>query len=356
MRKQVLSMLGALAAAGALVACGPPPGPAYGGGPGPGPGPGGCPPWNDGVTKSTRYNEMMYLTAVGTAPPGGSCENDAYAGISKIFNAQVSQVQQEFQGYRSKVNAMGGRMSEESTSITSLTRVFTEKVLKGVQIVERGVCTGNPVCLAAMDRSVAAGIFEQEIGTLDSQIRAKIDEGDRSRDATGKFMAYSAAMEYLAQRQVLHVDLRIVDAARANRLGAPYDANALIAKFTGSQGKVKVGLKITGHEAAKIQTCLAQGLSQKGLRVLEGTSDVDVVIHGNLKYQKAGYVAGSVMIRANINLRITKMSNGQTLSAYSEDIKVGRQDLPQSVQLAVFKLCEMATESLPKKIFESFRR
>jgi hypothetical protein len=350
---KALTMLGALAAAGALVACGPPPGPNYGGG---GPAPGGCPAWNDGSTRSTRHPEMMYLTAVGTAPQGGSCDNDAYAGISKIFNAQVNQLQQEWQGYRSRVNAAGGRMSEESTSISSLTRVFTEKVLKGVQIVERGTCTGNVVCLAALDRQVAAGVFEQEIGALDAQIKAKIEQGDRAGNATDKFMAYSAAMELLAQRQVLHVDLRIVDAGRGNRLAAPYDANGLIAKFTGSQGQVKVGLKIIGHEAAKIQTCLAQGLAQKGLKVMEGTSDVDVVIHGNLKYQQAGYVAGSVMVRADINLRLTNVATGQTLAAYTEDIKVGRQALPQSVQLAVSKLCEQATESLPKRIFDSFKR
>lgn len=347
-----LMMLGAVAAA--LAACGPPPDPAYGG-------QGGavsptCPPWNDGVTKSGRYNDMMYLTAVGTGPAGGTCDNDAYAGISKIFNAQVSQVQSEFQGYRSRVNAAGGRMSEEATSITSLTRVFTDKVLKGVQIVERGTCTGNLVCLAALERSTAAGIIEQEIAALDAQIKAKVDQGDRAGNATDKFMAYSAAMELLAQRQVLYVDLRIVDGGRAGRVTSPYDANGLIAKFTGAQGQVKVGLKIIGTEAAKIQTCLAQGLAQKGLKVLEGTSDVDVVIHGNLKYAKAGYVAGSEMVRADFNLRLTNMATGQTLAAYAEDIKVGRQNLAQSVQLAVSKLCEMATESLPKKIFESFKR
>ncbi len=344
MTKQLM-MVGALAAA--LAACGPPPGPNYGGG-GPGVSPT-CPPWNDGVTKSGRYNDMMYLTAVGTAPSGGTCDNDAYAGISKIFNAQVSQVQSEFQGYRSQVNAAGGRMSEESTSITSLTRVFTDKVLKGVQIVERGTCTGNLVCLAALERTTAAGIIEQEIAALDAQIKAKVEQGDRAGNATDKFMAYSAAMELLAQRQVLYVDLRIVDGGRAGRVTSPYDANGLIAKFTGAQGRVKVGLKITGTEAAKIQTCLAQGLAQKGLKVMEGTSDVDVVIHGNLKYAKAGEVAGSVMVRANIDLRVTSMRTGRTIAAWSDDIKVGRETLETSVQLAIYRLCTQVTPTLVQK-------
>jgi hypothetical protein len=343
----------------ALAACGPPPGPNYGGGPGPGPAAaGGCPAWNDGATKSPRHPEEMYLTAVGTAPAGGSCENDAYAALSKIFNAQVSQVQTEFQGYRSQINAAGGNMREEATAITSLTRVFTEKVLKGAQIVERGTCTGNLVCLAAMDRAVAAGIIEQELASIDAQIKAKIDEGDSKggNNPTFRFMSYSAAMEMLAQRMALYADLKVIHAARASRVATPYDPAMLIKKLAGAASRVRVGLKLVGYETGKVQTCLAEGLAKKGLKVSEGTSDVDAMIHGNLKYKRAGYVANSVMVRADFNLRVTNMKTGRTIIAYSEDIKVGRETLEQSLQLAVFKLCEMAVESLPKKIFEGFKR
>ena len=81
-----------------------------------------------------------------------------------------------------------------------------------------------------------------------------------------------------------------------------------------------------------------------------------MMIHGNLKYQKAGFVRGSVMVRADINLRVTDIENGRTLAAFTEDIKVGRPTLDQSVQLAVFKLCTKSAPSLVQKIRASFNR
>jgi hypothetical protein len=92
------------------------------------------------------------------------------------------------------------------------------------------------------------------------------------------------------------------------------------------------------------------------MQVLEGSNDVDIWIHATLKYQKAGYVEGSEMVRADLNLRITDASNGRTVAAFAEDVKVGRPTLQQSVQLAVSKLCDMASTELVKKIHESFKK
>jgi hypothetical protein len=44
-------------------------------------------------------------------------------------------------------------------------------------------------------------------------------------------------------------------------------------------------------------------------------SDVDVMIAGTLKYQKAGEIAGSVMVCADVNLRVVGMADGKTLAA-----------------------------------------
>ena len=62
------------------------------------------------------------------------------------------------------------------------------------------------------------------------------------------------------------------------------------------------------------------------------------------------------MVRADINLRVVGMADGRTLAAFTEDVKVGRPTLEQAKQLAVTKLCESAIESLPQKIFDSFKR
>jgi hypothetical protein len=337
-----------LAAAG-LVACGPPPGPQYGGASG------ACGPWvNTG--QSPQFPDMMYLTAVGHGPEITACEAGARAEIAKIFKAQVSQQTTEWQGYFSRATAAGASF-KEVTDIQSYTTVCTDKSLNdfGVEIKTRCQAPGTFHCLAVIERDKASSILRDKMAKLDQEIASLVVEGDKAGDQTTKFMRYSAAMEKLAERELLNIDLKIISSGRGG-MQPPVEWASLIAKFTGAKGAVKVGLKITGTEAAKIQTCMAEGLGRKGLQVLEGTSDVDVVISGQLKYAKAGFVAGSEMVRADINLRVVGMSDGRTLAAFTDDVKVGRPSLQQSVQLAVTKLCEKAIEELPKKIFDSFKR
>ena len=121
-----LPVFAALSACLGLAACGPPPGPHYGGGPAPGPG--GKPSWVDG--RPTRYPDMQYLVGVGRGMGRGTCEDDAYAALAKIFNAKIKQESEDWQGHFSKVSNLG-KVKIEAMSISQLTRVSTDKVLKG---------------------------------------------------------------------------------------------------------------------------------------------------------------------------------------------------------------------------------
>ncbi len=234
----------AMFAAG-LIACGPPPGPSYGGGGGMGV----CGDWvNTG--QSSQFPEMMYLTAVGHGPELGSCENAARAEMAKIFKAQVNQQTTEWQGYFSRASAAGGTF-REATDIQSYTAVYTDKALNdfGVEVKLRCQAPGTFHCLAAIERDKAGGILREKMARLDQEIASHVAEGDKASDQTSKFMRYSAAMEKLAERELLNIDLKIISAGRGG-MAPPVEWATLIAKFTGAKGAVKVGLKITGTEAA----------------------------------------------------------------------------------------------------------
>lgn len=332
------------AAVAAAIGCGPPAGPAYGGGP---VGPGGKPTWVDG--QPVRYPDAQYLPGVGRGPTRSQCESDAYAALAKIFKAQIYQISQDWQGHFSRVSSMGLNVKVEAMTISQLTRVSTDKVLKGAKVVEHWDGDGSHHCLAVLERAPAAQSLRDEIGRLDAEIKAQVERGDGAETPTARFMAYARAMEVLQEREALNVDLRIVD-PRGLGMPSAVDFPALVAKFTTTKGKIKVGLKLTGTKASTIQTCLAEELGKQGLEVLEGTSDVDVMIHGTLKYEKAGIIRGSHMVRADVNLRLTDVENGRTVGAFHDNIKVGRPTLQASVQLAVYKLCQQVVPRLVSKI------
>jgi hypothetical protein len=80
------------------------------------------------------------------------------------------------------------------------------------------------------------------------------------------------------------------------------------------------------------------------------------MIHGKIDYEKAGIIRGSHMVRTTVTLRLADMESGKTLAAFTEFKKVGRPSLQQSVQLAVFKLCQQVVPKLTQKIRASFGR
>ena len=345
-----------VAMAALLISCGGPPPqqypPAHGGGAAAS---GGAQPsWVNG--RPGRYPDLQYLSGVGRGPSRQTCENDAHGALAKIFNAKIHQVSKDWQSYFSRVASSGASVKVEAMSVSQLTRVSTDKVLKGVRMSENWVSpSGTHHCLATIERFAAARSLRDEIQRLDAEMAMKLRQGDEATTPTAKFMAYARAMELMQEREALNVDLRIVN-PRGGGLAPPHKWEELVSKFGAARAKIKIGLKLTGNKSRKIQTCLVAELTKQGMHVLEGTSDIDLIIHGNLKYAKAGRIAGSEMVRADINLRVNDVETGRTLFAITDDIKVGRPRLKQSVQLAVSKLCHQVVPKLAGKIRTSFRK
>lgn len=336
-----------------LIGCGGPPPPRYGSTPTTSQS-SGAPGWVDG--RPGRYNEMEYLTGVGRGAGRGACEEDARAAVAKIFEARISQVASDWQGYFSRVSGAKPEVHVEAMSISQLTRVSTDRVLKGVKLVDHYQDSqGNHHCLAALERLPAAASLREEIALLDQQIRQKMEQGDKAATPTERFMAYARAMEMLQEREAKNEDLRIVDPRGA---GAPpvQSWEDLVAKFEGARATIKIGILLKGTKAATVQTCLAEALTAEGFQVIEGSSDVDVMIHGQLKYEKAGVTHGSEMVRADVNLRVTDVESGRTVAAWNETVKEGRPELQQSIQLALTKLCKQAMPELVKKIRQKLSR
>jgi hypothetical protein len=310
------------------------------------------PDWVDGTP--ARYPRRDYLWGVGRGAGRVPCESDARGAIAKIFEAHIRQLSKDWQGHFSRVNA-SGTIRVEAMAVSQLTRVSTDYVLKGSQIAEIWQGDGGFHCLAVLERLPAARNLSDEIDRLDVQIGAKVRQGDEAPNATARFFAYKRAMELLQQREALNAELRIVDpSGRGKR--PPNGWADLVAKFTGAQSKIKIGLRIGGRDAQKMQACLAEQLSQRGIRVLEGTSDIDLMVHGTLKWNWAGELMGSYMVKIDVSLRITDIEGGQTRAAFVRSLKTGRPQREMALQTASNKLCLKVAPQLAQKVEDSLSR
>ncbi|MCK5800446.1 MAG: LPP20 family lipoprotein, partial [Deltaproteobacteria bacterium] len=249
-----------------LLACGPPPPPSYGGaGGGSALRSGAKPAWVDGT--SARYPRMQYLSGVGHGAGRATCESDARAAIAKVFRVRVQQVSQDWMGHFSKVNATG-KIHVEAMTVSQLTRVSTDYVVKGVKIAEVWKGSGTFHCLAILERFPASRTLRDAIDKLDVEIGAKVSQGDKAANDTAKFFAYKGAMLLLQRREALNAELRIVSPTGAGRPPTHGWAD-LVAKFTGASSRIKIGLKLQGRNARKLQTCIAEQLTARHMQVTE---------------------------------------------------------------------------------------
>jgi len=311
------------------------------------------PSWVD-TKNAPEYPDMQYMIGVGTGQGRVPCENDARADIAKIFKAEVSSVSRDWQVHFSRINSAGVGVSVEAMSVEQLTQVSTDYVLKGTEIKAVWEGAGAMACLAVLDRVAVSQILRSEIQRLDAQIVALVQEGDRqTKNATARFMAYKQAMELLQRREALNADLRLIS---RSGIEPPFSVAMLAMKFTSAKSRIKIGFQLKGEQRAKIQSCLGEELTKQGITVLEGSSDVDLWIHGKVDIQRAGNVGGSEMVRVTVNMRVTNAADGRTIAAFTRDAKAGREVLAHSIQLAASKVCFDIAPELAQEINKAMSR
>jgi hypothetical protein len=262
-------------------------------------------------------------------------DNRARGEIAKIFDLYIAAMMKD---YQRSTTAGNFQASSEEQDIVSAQKTITETTLRGVEVRDhwRDPQTGRLYALALLDLNGIGNALNDARGL-----------NDRIRDH----------VRANAQRAFEDMDRELQK--RTDRgSGQPppppptpnYGSPPPPPPAPRRTGKLKIGLKMLGVGSDKIQTCFAEQMTQRGMDVLESSSDVDVMVHGHLRYAKAGENNGSILVRADINLRVNDMSNGRTIAAFSDDIKVGRTTLEASVQLAIWKLCHQVAPKLVQKL------
>ena len=276
-----------------------------------------------------------------------ACDNRARGEIAKIFDLYVAAMMKD---YQRSTTAGDFKNSSEEQDVLSVQKTITEVNLRGVEIRDhwQNPRSGALYGLAVLDLD---GVMNNinKANQLNSRVRDYVRNNARKafNDLDGELNKRSSregntAGPAPAEPPANEPESEPEAAADPAPEAAPAPAR------TGR--KVRVGLHITGASGKKIQTCFASKLTQSGYALFEGTSDVDLMVKGRLRYRRAGVIGPSVMVNASVELRVNNMDNGQTVVALHEQIKVGRPSLEQSVQTAITRLCEIVVPKMTRKL------
>ncbi|MFZ5875876.1 MAG: LPP20 family lipoprotein [Nitrospirota bacterium] len=282
-----------------------------------------APDWVDGP--DARYSEVAYLTGVGRADGIEAAEDRAYAAISRVFSAQISQRTTEWERYLQSDDA-GGASSQRDVSIDQVTKVSTGKVLEHVVIAERYRDEDTKVhyALAAMDRRQAAATLRERIAGLDREIDALLDPAARRDDTLARLRARHLAMRLLLLRDAYHTDLQIVDPSGRGAESLTRLKTVRMELRRDLEQHVRIALEVTGDEPAAIRTALTQGLNAYGLPVSDANpTNADIVIRGAARFEAVEHMPQGPFVRWTAGFDLLDRSTDQIIGSIRRNGREG---------------------------------
>ncbi len=244
------------------------------------------PDWTKG--RSARYPEGLYLVGVGSGASRERAEELALASLAKIFQAEVSQKTTEWEKYL-QTESRGKSHVEQKKAIEQITKVSTDKVLEGAEIVERGEEEGIFYALAVIDRLQSTASLTGRIKELDEKIRQALDRARFSGNKLERIKHYRRALEAYPLRDAYQSDLRIVN-IKGEGIAPPISADAVLSEYKTWLAKhFLVNVQITGPQGDQVEKGIIDSLAREGFVVVAGEGgnmealSVDLLIQGDVR-------------------------------------------------------------------------
>ncbi len=323
-------------------------------------------------SENPRYPRERYLTGVGYGDSRKAAEDEAYAAISKIFQASIKSKTREWEEYLQSSSKGKDSKARDQTSrkifVDQLTQVSTDKVLENVSIAEVWVDTRShrTYALALMDRSHTATVIRGRIEELDRQARAlfeattKTDLSDESGQGGSRLQTardLHAAFKALLLREGLNTDLKIIS-PDSRGMDSPLSLTQVGQALRQALSRdFHVALELSGPYSEKIRSAILQGLTQEGLVVMDQTSSgeaekkkiEDVLVRGQMGLEML-QLQGRPFFRWNVQFTLIDRSNDRVFGNLTRAGREGHLNTAEAEARAVRAAQQVVQEEVGPKL------
>ena len=280
------------------------------------------PDWVHG--ESGQYPRERFLTGVGSGDVRKAAEDGAYAALSRIFTAEVSQRTREWEKYL-QTEAGDKTVSQREIEMDQLTAVSTKKILENVSIADTyfDKDTQTHYALAVMDRLRAGSTLRERITFLDLEVEELLKTAREADHKIEKVRALHRAVETLLLRDAYNTELRVVSntGMGSESLNRPASIRQELQSFLTQN--FRITLQISGQENDRIRTAVLEGLNRQGLPVsLETHPNADVVVKGTVEFEPVEMPQGK-FIRWIARFELADPSTGQVIGSVSRQGREG---------------------------------
>ena len=307
------------------------------------------PKWVDG--ESSRWPRSQYVLGVGSADDENSASDRARGEISRVFSTAVS-VDTTVDESESNTTQAGGSSTSFSQLVSQKVHTVSEKILEGVEIVERwrDLSAARSYALAVLDKSKALKTVEDKLQGLDQEALQWNTRMEASTDAFERAKAAAKLVALLNGRASLESDRRILGGAASASNAGLAAAKIAAAKALSA---LEVLVAVTGDGADELETGVVTGLASAGLNVQRGRSGDkgDLLIEVKSTSQSLDSPDPRwKWSRASATLSLTELRAGKTFARFDVSERQAAAASPEARRRALSVLAEKTSGKISAAI------
>ncbi len=304
--------------------------------------------------RSMDYPREEYVVGLGRGGSPQAAEDNARAEVAKVFEARVGQLTRERETYTEGRTSSGAGGWSRAIDISQATSVETDKVLSGVEVVERFEGPDGHAALAVLSRADASDRLWRRARELVGRAEALLKKGREASDPLDAARSYYQAARLLGLVESLNTDLAVLAVRRP--VQGPMSPGEAFEAFRGVvRDQVPVAVRVSGDEADRIRAAVEGALSERGVPIAGSGSQERLLIRGQSSIRPSDRPPREYrFVRYEVTLEAVDTRTGTvwaSVGPMSDDASGRTAD--QAVERAVFLVRE---RHLPRFMADLFER
>ncbi len=295
------------------------------------------------------YPDNTYLASVGTGDTRRAAEQQAMAGLSQTFEANIQVDMRTQERYRDIVTAQG-TFSEADVQLAQTTNVQSAQTLLNIQFGEAAVDENGRVhAIAYIERLPTGRVYQELIQKNGRQVESFLREADNSNDVIREYAFVSAAGIIATNNEVLRNQLMIIAPALGQMVSVPYNYDALLQRRTDIASGMRVAVSLTGDDGDRVGGVLRQALNQERFPV--STDNPVLTVTGRVQIEPIDLNPDFESVRWVLNLNMAG-PNGSSLVSFDDQ---GRSSAVTTESAIAFAYRDMQ-EAVERNFVGAMRR
>jgi hypothetical protein len=215
------------------------------------------------------YPDNVYVTGVGVGDDLDGARSSARAEVSKVFQARVQQVSSD-QTSESSARSGGSAAVQSSQEASVSTRVSTDSLLEGVQIVDTWLDkkTRKHYALAVLNKVKVRASLSSQIAEQEATVNTSKTLGDAAASPIDKARAYGQALAAAEERDALAARRRVVDPVTPPEPDGAGTSDVRRA-LNDALARIQFIIDASGPEKSSLKEAVAAKVTGLGFRVVE---------------------------------------------------------------------------------------